>query len=212
MVVFGRLAIVAAVLAGSGSALADEPKTAESKAEAKTEPAATEPEKPRGPAQDLVLEAAFGYGGGPFTAIKGHDPKVAHGPAMHFAAGWAWTIKPNQSLGLELAFDGNFDTGSVTGGTRRVAPRYMAFAFVMGEFAHVRVGAGWASSRFDKEDHSGLSVGFAAGWNVPILPKAKSWKRPYVTFDIAPSWDFLGAGNETLNRWTVSALVGVGIY
>jgi hypothetical protein len=205
MVVSGRLAILTAVLALPASALADEPKPAAAA------PAA-EPEKPRGPAQDLVLEAAFGYGGGPFTAIKGHDPKVAHGPAMHFAAGWAWTIKPNQSLGLELAFDGNFDSGNITGGTRRVASRYMAFAFVMGEFAHVRVGAGWASARFDKEDHSGLSVGFAAGWNVPILPKSKSWKRPYVTFDIAPSWDFLGAGSETLNRWTVSALVGVGVY
>lgn len=220
----GLLAGIVAVPARGGAAepsAADAEKNAapEKKAEAKPEGKPDDKgverpdDKPRGPAEDLVLEASFGYGGGPFTAIAGHDPKVAHGPAMHFAAGWAWTVKANQSLGLEFAFEGNFDSGSVTGGTRRVAPRFMGYAFVMGEYAHVRVGAGHASSRFDAGNYSGLSVGFAAGWNVPILPAAKkSWKRPYVTFDIAPTWDFLNAGSETLNRWTVSALIGVGIY
>jgi len=211
MVELARWAVLAGILAVPGVALADEEKP-----EPEAKPAAVKPtepaEKPRGPAEDLILEAAFGYSVGVFTAIKGHDPKVAHGPGMHFAAGWAWTVKANQSLGVEAAFDGNFDTGNTTGGTRRVAPRYMGYAFVTGEYAHVRVGGGYACSRFEKEEYCGPSVGFAAGWNIPLLPRAKSWKRPYFTADIAPSWDFLKAPGETLNRWTFAVLFGVGIY
>ncbi len=199
--------VFAGILAVPSAAAADEEKKAPEPAKS-VEPA----EKPRGPAQDLVLEAAFGYSVGVFTAIKGHDPEVAHGPAMHFAAGWAFTVKPNQSLGAEFAFDGDFDSGKITGGTSKIAPRYMGFAFVTGEYAHVRVGGGYSTSHFENGEYSGPSIGFGAGFNIPVIPTAKSWKRPYVTIDIAPTWDFLKAPGETLNRWTVPLLVGVAIY
>lgn len=166
----------------------------------------------RGPAKDLVLEGAAGYGGGPFTSITGVKPRVAHGAAFHVAAGWAFSLRHNQSLGATLFADGVLDGESVTAGTRNIGARYGAFAFVMGERAHVRLGGGWATTRYQGADYSGFSVAFAAGWHVALLPSARSWKRPYVTFDVAPSWDFLGAGPETLHRWTVAALIGVGVY
>ena len=101
MVEVARLVVLTGILAlPAAASAADAAKTTPAAAAAPSE------EKPRGPAEDLVLEAAFGYGAGPFTAIAGESPRVAHGPAMHFALGWAWTIKSNQSLGLEAALDG----------------------------------------------------------------------------------------------------------
>lgn len=201
-----------------GTALAadeEETKPAEStEPAAKPEPAAAKPAegKVRGPAEDLIIEASIGYGAGPFTTITNHRPLVAHGPMFHVALGWAWTIRYNQSLGLEVYADGMFDGERTTAGTGAVGARYGAAAYVIGEKAHVRVGGGWANNTYQSGNYQGLSVGFAAGWHVQMMPGAKSWKRPTVTFDITSSWDFLGAGDETLHRWIIGGLVGVAVY
>lgn len=219
----GRLLATVALVALPSSALADGKETEEeetkpaSESEEETKPAAaTEPaappEKERGPAEDLVLEASLGYGAGPFTTIAGHSPKVAHGPMFHIGVGWAWTMKYNQSVGLEAYADGMFDGERISGGSTAVGGRYGAAAYVIGEKAHVRVGGGWASNQYDGANYQGLSVSFAAGWHVQMMPGTKSWKRPTVTFDLASSWDFLGAGDETLHRWIIGGLVGVAVY
>jgi hypothetical protein len=174
---------------------------------------ADEPEKkPRGPAEDLVIEASIGYGAGPFTAIHDRRPRIAHGPVYHFAVGWAWTVRSNQSLGVELFADGMFDSERITGGPLKLGGRYGAAAFVVGERAHVRVGGGYASSTYRGDTYHGLSVGFAAGGHTQMVPNATSWKRPTVTYDIVPSWDFLNAGSQTLHRWTIALTLGVAVY
>lgn len=216
----GRFVATAALVALPSSALAaDEeekktPPAAESESEAKPaeKPPEAAPEEKRGPAEDLVIEAAIGYGAGPYTTIANHSPKVAHGPMFHLGLGWAWSLRYNQSLGLEVYADGIFDGERISGGSTVVGGRYGAGAYVIGEKAHVRVGGGWASNRYDGANYQGLSVSFAAGWHVQMLPGAKSWKRPTVTFDLASSWDFLGAGDETLHRWLIGTLLGVAVY
>ncbi len=218
----GRLLATVALVALPSSALAAEEEekksttSTEEEPPATTEPAASAPapapEEKRGPAEDLIIEASIGYGAGPFTTIAGHSPKVAHGPMFHIGLGWAWTIKYNQSVGLEAYADGMFDGERISGGSTAVGGRYGAAAYVIGEKAHVRVGGGWASNQYDGTNYQGLSVSFAAGWHVQMIPGAKSWKRPTVTFDLASSWDFLGAGDETLHRWIIGGLIGVAVY
>jgi hypothetical protein len=202
----GRLIAAFALVALPSSAFAADEE--EEKKEASTEAEAKPGEKPaepapaaeaRGPAEDLVVEAS-------------HKPLVAHGPMFHLGLGWAWSIKYNQSLGLEVFADGMFDGERTTGGSTAVGGRYGAAAYVIGEKAHVRVGGGWASNNFDGANYQGLSVSFAAGWHVQMMPGSKSWKRPTFTFDVASSWDFLAAGDETLHRWLIGLLAGVAIY
>lgn len=214
MAALARLVATVALVAVPEVSAADE-----ASAPAEVKPVAAPPPAERGPAEDLVLEGSIGYGAGPFTTIAGRKPLVAHGPMFHLGLGWAWSIRSNQSLGLEVTADGMFDGERTTtdveagrSGTGAVGGRYGAAAFVIGEKAHVRVGSGWASSTYQDAKYQGLSVNFAAGWHVPIIPSAKSWKRPAVTFDIASSWDFLGAGDETLHRWTIGLLIGMAIY
>lgn len=177
------------------------------------------PPPPRGPAQDLVVEAGVGYAAGAFSEIQGINPKVAHGMVFHFAVGWAWTIRPNQSVGLELTADGMVDGQRVNGleATGSIGGRYGAQAFVVGERAHLRIGAGMARTRYQvdpsrPDPYTGIGVTFAAGYHVPLMPNSKGWKRPYLTVDIAPSWDFLGAGSDTLHRWTFGLLIGLAVY
>ncbi len=171
-------------------------------------------EAARGPADQLVLEGSGGYGGGLFTAIQGHDPKVAHGAAFHVGLGWAWTVKRTQSLGAELFADGSFDASSIVGpgSTGKVAPRYGVAAALWGDLAHLRVGGAWATSRYEGGKYGGPSLVFAAGWHVTLMPTLKTWKRPMFTFELVPSFDFLKAGDETLNRWTLAAMAGIAAY
>lgn len=171
-------------------------------------------EKARGPAQDLVVEAGAGYSGGLFTAIAGHDPHVAHGAAFHVGAGWAWSVKSTQSLGGELFVDGAFDSENIVGAnsTGKVAPRFGVAAALWGDVAHLRLGGAWATSRYEGGQYSGPSLVFAAGWHVALMPSLKTWKRPMFTFEFVPSFDFLRAGDETLNRWTLAALLGFAAY
>lgn len=223
MAALARLvATVVLVLIPAAALADDEPKGEEAEAKPAPEPV-SEPKAPepvRGPAEDLIIEASIGYGAGPFTTIAQHKPRVAHGPVFHLALGWAWSIRPNQSLGLALTADGMFDGERTTtnvdqgmAGTGAIGGRYGAAAFVVGERAHVRVGGGFASSTYQSAPpYQGLSVNFAAGWHVQMMPGAKSWKRPMVTFDFATSWDFLGAGDETLHRWNVGLLLGAALY
>lgn len=189
---------VSLVLAAEGRVLAAEP--------------APPDQKVRGPAEDLVVEAGFGYGVGALTAIDGHDPKIANGPDVHFGAGWAWTIKSNQSVGIELFFDGQFDGDKSTGDGTRLARRIGASAFVIGERAHVRLGGSFSKSYFDKGEYDGLGVTFAAGWHFAIIKGLETWKRPFLTVDFVPSWDFLGAGTQTLHRPSFAILLGVAAY
>lgn len=171
-------------------------------------------EKVRGPAEDLVIEAGAGYSGGLFTAITGHDPHVAHGAAFHVAAGWAWSVTRTQSLGAELFADGAFDSENIVGGnsTGKIAPRFGVAAALWGDVAHLRLGGAWATSRYEGGEYSGPSLVFAAGWHVALMPSLETWKRPMFTFEFVPSFDFLKAGDETLNRWTIAALLGFAAY
>ncbi|MGZ3418418.1 MAG: hypothetical protein ACXVEE_11170 [Polyangiales bacterium] len=175
-------------------------------------PAEKPPEKVRGPAHDLVVEAGFGYGVSALTAIDGHDPKVSPAPAVHFGAGWAWSIKSNQSVGLELFVDGSFDGDKVTGDGTKFARRLGAAAFVVGERAHVRLGGGFSKSYFDKGEYDGLGIVFAAGWHFAIIKDLQTWKRPMMTIDFMPSWDFLGAGTQTLHRPSFALVLGIAAY
>jgi hypothetical protein len=221
------------VLVPATALAADDEKKTEEKTEDDSEgPPAKKPEpKPegtpppaearvRGPAEDLVVEGSFGYGVGPFTTIAAHKPRVVHGPIFHLAIGWAWTIRSNQSLGLSVTADGMFDGEKTTtnteaglSGNGAIGGRYGASAWVIGEKAHVKVGGGWASSTYQGANYQGLSLNFTAGWHAMMLPAAtQSWKRPAVTFDFATGWDFLGAGDETLHRWTVGLLLGFAMY
>jgi len=196
-----RAGVLSAVLLFSSGASADEP-------------AKKQEEKVRGPAEDLVIEAGAGYAGGLFTAIKGHDPHVAHGAAFHLGAGWAWTVKRTQSLGAELFVDGAFDSEAIVGAnsTGKVAPRFGVAAALWGDIAHLRLGGAWSTSHYEGGEYSGPSVVFAAGWHVALMPSLKTWKRPVFTFEFVPSFDFLKANDETLNRWTLAALAGFAAY
>lgn len=205
-----RLSVVSATTCAAAIAGAAEPSPATSSVPT---PNVTEAKKPevRGPADDLVVEASAGYGVGALSAVGDRSPKVLHGPTFHLGAGWAWTIKANQSLGLLVFADGMFDGDRTTGRGTKLGARYGASAFVAGEKAHVRLGAGYARTTADGQQHDGIGVAFAAGWQFPILPGAKSWKRPYGTFEIVPSWDFLGAGSQTLHRWTFAMQLGFAL-
>jgi hypothetical protein len=170
------------------------------------------PKKERGPAEDLIAEAGFGYGVSALTAIKDHDPKVSPAPAVHFGLGWAWSIRSNQSIGLAAFFDGAFDGDKVTDDGTKLSRRFGAAAFVIGERAHLRLGGTFSKTFFDKGEYDGLGVAFAAGWHFAIVKGLETWKRPYFTVDFVPSWDFLGAGSETLHRPSFSVLLGVAAY
>jgi hypothetical protein len=166
----------------------------------------------RAPAEDLVLSTGLGYGVGASSAIAAQNPKVLHGLALRVGAGFAWAVRRAQSVGLELSVDAIVDRERTTGGDTALGGRYGVGAFVIGEKAHVRATVGLARSTFDGVARSGIGIGFAAGWHVPIVAGARWWKRPVVTADLAPSWDFLGAGSETLHRWSFAILVGVAAY
>lgn len=201
----GLVAVGWGALVGSivDTARAEYP-THELKLEKKDEPV-------RGPAEDLVVEAGFGYGVSALTAIQGHDPKVAHGPMVHAGLGWAWTVRASHSLGVEAFLDGMIDNDKTTGSGNAFGRRLGLQAFVIGTKAHVRVGAGLAHATFDKNDYDGIGVALAAGFHLGVVD-TKTWKRPMVTFDIVPSWDFLSAGSETLHRPTFAFVLGVAAY
>ena len=205
------LAAMAAVSPAS-SAYADEPK-AEAKEESAGPKLPVEPKKEevRGPAHDVVVEASIGYAGGVFTAIEGHDPTVAHGPMFHLALGYAWTIKHNQSVGIGAVADGTLDSQRSTGtGSGHVAGRYGGQVFMYGERAHLRLLFGYAHAALDGNTYGGIGVGFGAGWHVPLGQRG-NWKRAAFIAEIAPSWDFLGAGSQTLHRWNFGLLFGIAM-
>ena len=195
-----------------GRAAADEPAPAATSPAAATTVTATKPAvaDERGPADALMVEAEVGYGVGAFTAIQGHDPKVPHGPMTHFGLGWAWTVRTNQSIGVEAFAEGTFDGDKTTSAGAAFAGRYGAAAFVYGERAHLRLGFGYAHATMDGSGYSGLGVSFAAGWQVPLGPR-KGWKYPAFLVEVLPSWDFLGAGSETLHRWNFGVLLGLAV-
>jgi len=205
---FLRVGGTAAILLTCASAAADGP-----------EPGA-EQGGPRGPADGLVVETGAGYSGGLFTAIKGHDPRVAHGAAFHLAAGWAWPVKATQSLGAQLFMDGAYDADTIVGAnsTGKVAPRYGVAGALYGDVAHLRLGGAWATSRYQGGEYSGPSVVFAAGWHFALLPSLQTSRRPWyfvhpqLTFEFVPSFDFLKVGDETLHRWTLAAMLGFAGY
>ncbi len=174
------------------------------KTEAKPEP------RVRGPADNLVVEASIGYGAGVFGAIEGHDPKVAHGPMFHAGLGYAWTLRRNQSLGVAATIDGMVDGDGSTGAGAALSARYGGSAFMYGEKAHLRLGFGYAKAKLDGADFSGIGVGFAVGYH-GAMGDRDAWKRAAITFDVVPSWDFLGAGGQTLHRWTFGLLFGVSV-
>lgn len=204
--------LLAALLLSAPSTHADEAKPATT-----AEPATAEPaKKERGPAENLVIEAGAGYGVGTLTTITNHSPQVVHGPTFHVGAGYAWTLRANQSIGVELFAQGMVDADRTTGNGAQIAGRYGASAFLVGERAHLRLGAGYATTTAsDKagkaESFSGLGISFAAGWHFAV-GKQTGWKRAGVTFEVIPAWDFLSAGSETMHRLSFSMLLGVAIY
>lgn len=204
----GTGVLAAILLCSAGAAAEESSEKGSEKAPAKVE------EKVRGPAEALVVEAGAGYSGGLFTAIKGHDPRAAHGAAFHLGVGWAWTVGPTQSLGAQIFADGAFDSEAIVGpnSTGKIAPRFGVAAALWGDVAHLRVGGAWTRSRYEGGTYSGPSAVFAAGWHVALMPSLKTWKRPVFTFEFVPSFDFLKAPGETLNRWTLAALVGFAAY
>lgn len=177
-------------------------------------PAAADDEKVRGPADQLVVEGGAGYSAGLFTAIQGHDPHVAHGAAFHFGLGWAFSVKNSQSLGAELFADGAFDAAGIVGpnSTGRIAPRFGVAGVLWGDVAHLRLGGGWASSHYEGGTYAGPSLVFAAGWHIKLMPSLTTWKRPVLIIEVIPSFDFLKANDETLNRWNLAAVVGFAAY
>ena len=161
-----------------------------------------------GPANQLITEASLGYGVGAFTAIDGHDPRVTNGPIFHAALGWAWALRTNQSVGIQAFADGTWDGDRSSSNGAALASRFGGAAFVYGEHVHVRLGFGYAHATFDGGSYGGLGLGFAAGWHAPITPGSK---RLMFTFDVLPSWDFLGAGSQTLHRWNFGLAVGLAV-
>ena len=173
-------------------------------------PASTLKEEVRGPAQDVILEVSLGYAGGVFTAIEGHDPTVTHGPMFHLGVGYAWTIKHNQSVGIAVIGDGSLDSDRTTKMGGHIAGRFGGAAFVYGERAHLRLLFGYAHAALDGQTYGGIGVGFGAGWHVPLGQRG-NWKRVAFIAEIAPSWDFLGAGSQTLHRWNFGLLFGIAV-
>lgn len=166
-------------------------------------------EELRGPANNVVFEATGGYGVGAFGAIDGHDPAVAHGPLFHVGAGWAWPLRTNQSLGVLLFGDGQFDGDHTTASGAQLASRVGAAAALWGEHAHLRLGVGWAHATLADKGYGGLGIVFGAGWQTTITEGTK--KHGVFMFEVLPSWDFLGAGNQTLHRWNFGILIGVAV-
>ncbi|GAC1537663.1 MAG: hypothetical protein NVS3B10_02010 [Polyangiales bacterium] len=212
-----RPAAACALLLLGARAVAAEPVAAEVEAP-KTPPAtpapaaetAPNPEAPvHGPANDVVAEASVGYAVGAFTAIDGHDPRVTNGPIVHVALGWAWPLRPNQSLGIQAFADGTFDGDRSSMDGASLASRVGGAAFVYGEHAHVRLGFGYAHATFDGGSYGGIGLGFAAGWHAPITTGTK--KSLALTFDVLPSWDFLGAGSQTRHRWNFGLALGLAL-
>lgn len=201
------LSLVFPVVLGSARVRADEPVVV---APAVVAPPAAPPEAVRGPADDLVVEAGIGYAVGAFTAIQGRDPAVAHGPMFHLGLGWAWTLRPNQSVGIQGFVDGTLDGDGTTQSGTSMAGRYGGGVFVYGEKAHVRLNFGYAHATREGNGYSGIGVGFAVGWQVPLANR-KGWKYPAFIAEIVPSWDFLGAGSETLHRWNFGIVIGLAV-
>jgi hypothetical protein len=212
--VVGMVAIGSVFLPGlARSGESDGEGTAEEKpavAPSASASASAPKEEVRGPAQDLVLEVSLGYAGGVFTAIEGHDPTVTNGPMFHLGVGYAWTLKHNQSVGVAAIADGTLDTDRSTKMGGHVAGRYGGAAFVYGERAHLRLLFGYAHAALDGATYGGIGVGFGAGWHVPLGQRG-NWKRVAFIAEIAPSWDFLGAGSQTLHRWNFGLLFGIAV-
>jgi len=213
------LAILAAALLGPSVAGAAEEKTPEKTGEKPPEKA-PEPEKPvRGPAENLVIEAAAGYGIGTLTTIPNHDPQVVHGPLFHVAVGYAWTIRASNSVGVQIFADGMLDSDRTTGSGAKVAGRYGAAAFMIGEKAHVRLGFGYTTTTAANkvgvsEDFTGLGICFGLGYHF-MVGKQSGWKRAAISWDVVPAWDFLGSqsgSSATLHRLSFGMALGVAIY
>ncbi len=155
----------------SGSALAEkDEKQPEPEAkrggEAGGRPSRPNPEKPRGPARTSSSRPHSATA----SVVHGHQGPRPEGGA-----------RSGHALRRRLGVDGEVEPeprrrvrvrrqlrhGRTTGGTRRVAPRYMAYAFVIGEFAHVRVGGGCATSRFEGRYLPGPRSGSRPGGTCP---------------------------------------------
>jgi len=187
-----RALFVCCMVALPNTALAAEPK----------------PDEPtHGPANDIVFEGTFGYGAGVFGAVQGTDPKVTNGPMFHAGVGWAWALRTNQSVGLLAIGEGQFDGDRTTNEGAKLSSRIGAAAALWGEHAHLRLGFGYAHATLNGEGFGGLGVSFAAGWQATITEG--NGKRAVFMFEVLPSWDFLGAGSETLHRWNFGLLIGV---
>ena len=211
----GPAVFAVAVVGGlflSGPARSDEPKGGTSDAaSASASASSTAPkEEVRGPAHDIVLEVSLGYAGGVFAAIDGHDPTVTNGPMFHLGIGWAWTIKHNQSVGIAAIADGTLDSDRSTKMGGHVAGRYGGAVFMYGERAHLRLLFGYAHAALDGNTYGGLGVGFGAGLHFPLGQRG-NWKRAAMIAELAPSWDFLGAGSQTLHRWNFGLLFGIAV-
>ena len=103
---------------------------------------------------------------------------------------------------------GSNDKSTNMGG--HIAGRFGGAAFVYGEKAHLRLLFGYAHAALDGQTYGGLGVGFGAGWHVPLGQRG-NWKRAAFIAEIAPSWDFLGAGSQTLHRWNFGLLFGIAV-
>jgi hypothetical protein len=199
-------AIGAAVALAPSNALAQSATPAPAPAPA---PAVGAAEETHGPANNIVFEAMGGYGVAAFTAIAGHDPTVAHGPMFHTAVGWAFALGDKQSIGVLAFADGTFDGDHSTRDGTKLASRIGAAAALWGSHAHLRLGFGFAHATLDGNGYGGLGVAFAAGLHVGISEFGK--KRGVFMVDVLPAWDFLGAGNETLNRPSFGIMIGVAV-
>jgi hypothetical protein len=205
--VVGVVCLACGLLAAPSSGAAEEKKA---------EKAPENPEPVRGPAENLVIEAVGGYGVGTLTTIPNHDPQVVHGPLYHLALGYAWTIRASNSIGVQLFADGMLDSDRTTGAGAKIAGRYGAAAFMVGQKAHVRLGFGYTTlSAADKQgvssDYTGLGICFGLGYHF-MFGKQTGWKRPALTWEVVPAWDFLNAGSGTLHRLSFGMALGVAIY
>jgi hypothetical protein len=163
------------------------------------------------PADDLVLEAEAGYGVGMLSAVRGHNPQVVNGFALHGAIGWAFPTSATHSVAVGGFFEGVFDGDRTTTQGTAFSTRLGAVISSIGETTHVRLGVGYARTVDLGDTFGGLGASFALGWHVPLTRAQSGW-RSLLTFDINPSFDTLGANGDTLYRFQMALLVGGTLY